>query len=311
MRFIDGLRHERESPTAAYHQFLLNASKFPRDVHAFFEGQDDASFYTNFLRRFTSNPEGVHTYRCGNKRGVYEAHSKVKNIRREERALFFVDKDLSDILNEDWEDASNIYVTDYYSIENYLVSEDTLFRVWTELFHFMNVTLDFSEIHLEKFQKELERFYQLVLPITAWIVYLRREEKRPNVNNISFPRFFYFGNDLTLQKSEELKQLGEIKLLEQICREERPAGWLEESPTIMKELSALTPKTYIKGKLELCFFLRFVEKLRRVLDDSISGSGRVGVRTQLTEDNAIEILGPRLIIPHTLEEFLRRNLTRE
>lgn len=239
---------------------------------------------------------------------MYEAHSKVKNIWQQGRVLFFVDKDLSDILNEDWECASNIYVTDYYSIENYLVSEDTPFRVWTELFHFMNVTLDFSEIHLEKFREELERFYQFVLPITAWIVYLRRKGKRPNVNNISFPKFFYFGNDLTLEKSEELKQLGEVKLLELICGEETPAGWPEESHPIMDELSALTPKTYIKGKLELCFFVRFVEKLQRVVDNSITGSGRVGVRTHLTDDNAIEVLGPRLIIPQSLEEFLRENL---
>ncbi|HEY6284112.1 MAG TPA: DUF4435 domain-containing protein, partial [Ktedonobacteraceae bacterium] len=227
---------------------MLRAWKFPRDVHAFFEGQDDVSFSTNFLRGFASNPKSIHPYRCGNKRGVYEAHSKVKNIWQQGRVLFFVDKDLSDILNEDWECASNIYVTDYYSIENYLVSEDTLFRVWTELFHFMNVTLDFSEIHLEKFREELERFYQFVLPITAWIVYLRRKGKRPNVNNISFPKFFYFGNDLTLEKSEELKLLGEVKLLELICGEETPAGWPEESHPIMDELSALTPKTYIKGK---------------------------------------------------------------
>lgn len=311
MRFIDGLRHERESPTAAYHQFLLKAPKFPRDIHAFFEGQDDASFYTNFLHRFTSIPNAIHPYRCGNKRGVYETHGKVQQMRRQERAVFFVDKDLSDILNEDWESAQDIYVTDYYSIENYLISEDMLYRVWTELFHFKNVTLDFSEIHIEKFREELERFYRYVLPITAWIVYLRRKEKHPNVNNISFQRFFYFGNDLTLEKSEELKQLGEIRLLEQICGEETPAGWLEESHTIIGELSALTPKTYIKGKLELCFFVRFVEKLRRIVDDAISGGGRVGVITQLTEDNAIEILGPRLIIPHSLEEFLRRNLTTE
>jgi hypothetical protein len=261
MRFIDGLRHERESPTAAYHQFLLKAAKFPGDVHAFFEGQDDVSFYTNFLH------------------------------------------------NEEWEGAQDIFVTDYYSIENYLVSEEMLYRVWTELFHFKNITLDFSEIHLEKFREELGRFYQYVLPLIAWITYLRRKEKRPNVNNISFQRFFYFRNDLTLEKSEELRELGEIRLLEQICGEETPAEWLEESRTIMAELSALTPKTYIKGKLELCFFVRFVEKLRRIVDNSISGSGRVGVRTQLTEENAIEILGPRLTIAHSLEEFLLKNLT--
>src|SRR5216683_627388 len=118
MRFIDGLRNERESPTAAYHQFLLKASKFPGDVHAFFEGQDDVSFYTNFLHRFTSNSKGIHPYRCGNKRGVYEAHGKVHQMRRRERVVFFVDKDLSDILNEDWEGSQDIYVTDSSSIEN-------------------------------------------------------------------------------------------------------------------------------------------------------------------------------------------------
>ncbi len=308
MLFVDGLRHERESATSAYHQFLLRDSKFPGNIHAFFEGQDDLSFYMNFLHKFTSDTNYIHVYKCGNKRGVYETYSKIMYLNRQGIPLFFVDKDLSDIMEEEWEEAPNIYITDYYSIENYLVTEDMLSRVWTELFHFINIILDFNEIHQKKFREELERFYQFVLPITAWIVYLRRRGKRPNVNNINFSTLFKFSDNLNLEKCEKLEQVGEVKLLEEICGEETPDSWQEDSQYVIRELAALMPKTYIRGKLEMCFFVKFIEKLRKAIDSTISGDGRVSIRTHLSDENAVEILGPRLFIPHSLESFLQKNL---
>src|SRR5437016_2126039 len=159
MKFVEVLRHKRENYTSAYLQFILTKQKSPKEVHAFFEGHPDSSFYTNFLLRFISNPELLHSYKCGNKKGVYDAYQKIRaNKMLNKKVVFFVDKDLSDVLDESYPVATNIYVTDYYSIENYLVTEDMLLRVWNELFRFSNVEIDFRQTR-EKFQIELKRFY--------------------------------------------------------------------------------------------------------------------------------------------------------
>src|SRR5437868_13607169 len=108
---VEDLRHERENPRAAFHLFLLNDAKSPKGVHAFVEGHDDVSFYTNFIHNSVFDPDDVYPlYMCGDKDGVYKAHSLVMNSKPVGTTLFFVDKDLSDILNEEWTQALNIYV---------------------------------------------------------------------------------------------------------------------------------------------------------------------------------------------------------
>lgn len=66
---------------------------------------------------------------------------------------------------------------------------------------------------------------------------------------------------------------------------------------------------YIRGKFEMWFFVKFTEKLTRMLQRAISDrGGKMGVKTQITEGNAIEVLGPRLQIPLSLEKFLHQNM---
>ena len=309
---VEDLRHERENPRAAFLLFLFNDAKVPKSIHAFVEGKNDASFYTNFVLNAILNSDNMYPmYICGDKEGVYKAHSLVMNNNPRGTTLFFVDKDLSDIFNENWLKASNIYVTDYYSVENYLVSDSMLLRIWTELLHFTPVTVDFSEFYREKFYMELERFYQFVLPITAWGIYLRQKGKRPNLKNLRFSDYFVFTEDLTLEKSEKAKRIGNIKFIEQACGVQIDADGQPEVDIIINNLSALSPKNYIYGKLELSFFVKFVGGLVSLMHKNITEleiGGRVSMKTQMNEQNAIEILGPRVKVPRSLEKFLQQNI---
>ena len=309
MLHTEDFRRERASPTSIHFQFRLKDAHAPNNVHVFFEGHDDLSFYMNFLLTFSSDKE-IYPYICSNKRNVYETHGKVTNGDCQGITLFFVDKDLSDVLNESWERAQNIYVTDYYSIENYLVSEEMLYRIWMELFRFKQGFLEFENSYRAKFREELERFYKLTLPIAAWAIYLRRLGKRPNVNNIHFSRFFVLKADLTLEKSTEMQQDNETHFLEHVCGESTPAEYQTGIDTIKEELLKLSPKFYLRGKLELCFFVRFVNALLEHLKHNLSlDEGSVSTKTPLTEENAVEILGPRLRIPQSLASFLQENLS--
>ncbi len=141
---------------------------------------------------------------------------------------------------------------------------------------------------------------------------MRCQKLQPNVNNIKFSRFFHLNDDLIVEQSEEVKQKGLVNLLDTICSVVTPEQWFLEEENIMNELSTLNPKVYIQGKLELCFFVNFIQKLRRLLDQQITHQkgGSVGMRTQLSEENAVEVLGPRLPLPPpSLDTFLRRNLS--
>jgi hypothetical protein len=309
---VEDLRRERENPRAAFLQFLLNDPKAPSGVHAFVEGQDDLSFYTNFIRTFAANPNDVYPlYTCGDKEGVYKAFKLIMGRTRQGIAIFFVDKDLSDILDENWVQASNIYVTDYYSIENYLVTEDMLFRVWTEIFHFTEQAANFNETICKKFREDLSKFHEYVLPLIAWGIYLRRKGTKVNLKNINFSDFYFFSENINLERSEKAKRLGDFKLLEVTCGTQTPPNCQQEIGSIFHELTTLPPKSYISGKLEIGFFVAFLKALKRQLDQELTANvtkGRVLIRTQIHDHNALEVLGPRVMIPQSLKNFLQKNL---
>jgi len=258
---IDEFRNERESPASAYFQFLRNLkSQANNDIHAFFEGRDDRSFYMNFVYRFSNNQD-VYTYLCQNKKGVYETYGKTLKSHYRAITLFFVDKDHSDILAEKWEQSSNIYVTDLYSIENYLVSAYMLERVWRELFRFSGI-MEFNSRHRAKFDEELKRFYQFTTPLMAWVICLKRQGKSPVINNISISRFFNITKELTLEWKNEVQQTSKsISLLETLCREKTPEEGFAIKSMVERELLVFHPKSYIRGKLELQFFVKFVNTL--------------------------------------------------
>ena len=255
-----------------------------------------------------SNTEYLFSYQCGGKANIYDTYQKVINVPSHGVALFFVDKDFSDILHETYPIAENIYVTDFYSIENYLVSEDMLTRIWNELFHFPKAMISIKSTQ-SKFRLELEHFYNVFLPLMAWIISLRRSGLKPNLNNINLSNIFFINDDLSLEKRGEASNIDEIEILEKMCGVTTTQECRSNIDSIAQELANLVPKMYIRGKFEMWFFVKFTEKLTRMLQRAISDrGGKMGVKTQITEGNAIEVLGPRLQIPLSLEKFLHQNM---
>ena len=122
--------------------------------------------------------------------------------------------------------------------------------------------------------------------------------------------FFTFKDDLSLGWDEKVEKMGIVNRLEQLCGEKTLQSWHSEGPNIVKELSSLMPKKYVRGKLELVFFVKFIEKLVILLNREISTLKRGNVRayTQIHENNAIEVLGPKLQIPESLRKFLLNNV---
>lgn len=309
MSMLDDLKSAQQSPVSVYHQFLLKNTNFAECVHIFVEGHDDLSFYTGFVRRFLPHPNRLHTYKCHNKLGVYETHTKVmKVISSKNIALFFVDKDFSDILNENYSSAPNIYITDYYSIENYLVTDEIFERILNEVYHFPDIMLDTLKIQ-EKFQTELEHFYNLMLPITAWIIWARRNSQKPNLRNLDLSKMFILNDDLVLEKTDMCKQSGEITYLERMCQVATPPGWQDNVTLIINELSTLPKKKFIRGKFEVWFLVKFLSKLTMLLREALSENREtVKIRTPIGEGNIVAVLGPRIQMPTSVEKFLQEHL---
>lgn len=306
MSHLDELRNARESAAPVFHDFLKRAAKSPNTVHAFFEGNDDCSFYTSFLQRFVEHFE---SYECKSKKAVLDAHTKVMpRISAPSAALFFVDKDLSDLIGEVTVDAVNIYTTDFYAIENYVVTDIVLRRVWTEMFRFSGVTLDFEEYRVI-FAKTLSRFHELMLPISAWMIYARRHGWGAIIDNIKMPRIFSL-DQLDIRYSDLVEAQGLFQTLNIMCRVTSESTSKQEIESIINHLESLDPKRHVRGKFELWFFVTFINALIPILEAKATElGGSIQVRFPLSDKQAIVLLGPRVHpIPSSLERFLSQNL---
>ncbi len=195
-----------------------------------------------------------------------------------------------------------MYVTDYYSIENHLVSSDLLICVWR---HLLKQGEDGTLALKMEFEESLKMFYKLVLPIMAWILFHRRAGAPLNLSNIRLRRLIRMDTDFQVRytKKKLFHELGKT------CGV-ATGTWPKGRKALEKELNALEPKTFVRGKFELWFFVQFIQ---RVIEGHQKASKEVGskklkVHLNLTSENAIQILCARAKMSSAFHNFLLDNL---
>lgn len=305
MSYLEKLKEARDSSSPIIHDFLLRAPKAPEDVHIFFEGNDDPSFYLSFIHRYLPASKNLQIYRCGNKSTLYKTHGRIKKSKNNVfLTLFFTDKDYSDLLDENYPNEDNIYVTDFYSIENYLVDTYMLSRILVDLCHLNLKKIGFNKIE-RKFQAEINNFYSVFRDISVWFVTLRSHGIRPNHNNLDYKKICRFTKNIRFVQHDK-KNI--IHNLQTMCGVLTPGNYDLSKIKYEKVLNTLEPKKYIRGKYELWFFIEFFRHLLKNFEDSVlEKQEKIKINTQITHSNAVEILGPRAKIPPSLNKFLSEN----
>lgn len=306
MSRVEYLREQRSRPAAVLHQFLMAYNKGTRDVFLFFEGHDDLSFYSSEIRRRWQGSGLLTCIVCNGKAGVVDAYQRVKpfvdNIRR---TLFFVDKDLDDFLPQKvvrLPRSKSLYVTDYYSIENYLVSEKVLEIIWLELW-----SLDHQDPRLAEARVQLNECYQSFVKgislLMAWILSKKLNSETPNINNINLGA--HFKSERTFSRIRPTQDK-----LNSCCGTKHAPGEWKQIRRILYEFSATSPdpKIYVRGKFELWFFVKFLRQLIRRL--RASPAGFKGPKIDLNMTNFLQIIAPRAPVPPSVAEFLDYNLAR-
>jgi Protein of unknown function (DUF4435) len=301
MPFIDVLRAARSSRVAILHEFLTQYDASSGRVHAFFEGHDDIAFFIPALKRYVAAGTLVIPYRCEGKARVYEAFSEItERIPGVRSVFFFVDKDLDDILGLPWPTDPRVFVTDVYSVENYLVARSTLTSLLRNAVRLRDVTFDEAVI-LHQFEEQLARFQRLMLPVMAWILIARRAGAKPNLANVSMVDICGITGDCEVRaaRGKRLKALL------------RNAGVAETGSLFrlmrhtVKELRRLPPKRIVRGKFEAWFFVEFWKHLvRQLVSLAQESGGKATVKLTLEHGNFVPTLAAHGALPRSLELFL-------
>lgn len=303
MSMIEIHRSALEEIIIPYNEFLRAQDFSKKQIFGFVEGKDDPSFYQGHIENcICLDGWIVKLIEAGNKKGNKERVLRLLNVidwnrYSKKQVLFFVDRDLSEFLNEQIPVSENLYLTDMYSIENYVVSISTLRRVLRELYNVMLQEYEF-EIIAGLFQKGLNSLRELMTIITSWYIYLYRNGKKPIFDDIIMDDLVNIDHCQFIMKQIDVNKYLEIK-------------WGFEMKgidisSVVKEFNEKNgPILYIRGKNLMWFFINFINSFCRNCVEIIPSINVPikGVRELNTKDS-IKDLGPRTKIPQTLKEFI-------
>ncbi len=310
MDYAERLRIEARGAHAQFHEYALIVGGAPSDyVFLFFEGEDDPIFYNNFIiPRLVGR--GYREFVCLGRSEVLRAHEMVaRDGRSNGRALFFIDKDHSNIVDPKFTPPSSVYQTDVYSFENYLVCFEVFRRFWVE-----RLRLPLSDKRFDLWHARLTSLHG---------GFMRRS--RVLMALVLIGRGVEGGGSVKLNlNNANLKNVFDIRFYDDIgsVRWRRGGGRgfvaavnLEGSKISMSRIKSISknylqgePKGYVRGKYEAWVFVKFLQEMTRVLSDKAAnvatGEKRAKPVEMVSESNFVSMVASLVPCPNSLMEFL-------
>lgn len=296
------LVRDREQANVAFLKLKQKYKPHEDKVYLVVEGKDDIAYYTCILVRYPrfSNFEII---KANSRKNVTQTYDSVDwTIFSPNRVFFFLDRDLSEITGEYTPCASNVYVTDYYSIENSLFNEQLF---WVTLKVFYNLD-DFDETEFsilsELYQKARFEHENAFITIMGWIVYWRTNKFHCNLNNLNSEDFFVV-NQGTFSLKEEYKDdkvLGQT--IHSICGVPYNERDISEAVEQIKNHGGI--QKCIRGKYVRAFFVKFLNSVITSLPLILSDKHKPKAIVSIGQNNALQLLCGYMATPESLHKFL-------
>jgi len=265
------------------------------------EGDADEAFYRAQIQKYVTDSRKIYLYNCEGKKGVCEAYSDViKRYPNCERTLFFLDKDIDDIVSAPWPADPRIFVTECYSIENYVVRRESLGRYFNDFVKIRRVDVDVDTV-LTHFDEGLEDFHRLMLPVMAWIVVMKRAGHKVHLHDLNPGALFDVNDDGTFRKPKRCA----ISYLAKVTQTTAGVPIWKLLKITSSELKRLPAKAYVRGKFEAWWFIEFarciLNGLTKVVEEA---NGSIKIHAQLNASTFIQLLAGGVETPARLDAFL-------
>lgn len=305
MSFTDLLRKARSGRTALLHKFLTAYDPNSDRVYAFVEGGADQAFYRVHIQGYVRSQSAIYIYDCEGKRNVYDLYSTViAKYPACRRVLFFVDKDVDDIVGQAWPLDPRVFTTEVYSVENYCVCRAAVER------YFQNfVKVRRSEYDLETIKARLEiqmsKFHKLMLPVMAWIVAARRAGLRVVLTDVNLDELFTM-RESSISRRPRRRAAVYLNRVTQVNRAN--VSW-SQVRSVCGELQRFSGKSYVRGKFEAWFFVKFVRSAVEEINHAARAiGGSASQIVPLNEACLVQLLSEAVATPPQLDTFLRFHL---
>jgi hypothetical protein len=304
MSFADLLRQSRSTTNASVHKFLTNYDPSQQRVYAFVEGDPDQAFYRSFISAFLLDGTPIYFINCEGKKRVFDAHSKViERYPSCRNVLFFVDKDVDDLIGLSWPQDPRIFSTDCYSVENYVVCAEAAQRYLADYVKFRRVVIDLSPVPTE-FTARISQFYRAIRVVMCWIIAMRRSGARVVLNDIKLEELIELNSAVITPK----KGVDRLDYLKRVTQSTQTVSW-REVRRCCRELANAEPKKFVRGKFEAWFLVEFIKRMIADLAKvAAEEGGGISVNAPLQVSNMIQLLVRAISIPPNLSRFLEFHL---
>lgn len=309
MSMLDVHRDALAGTSGPFHEFLLAYKLGEPMVYGFVEGKEDPHFYKGLIESMLPQPWRVRLIRSGNKDAVLSLLSEMDWGRfPKKRICFFVDRDLSAFLGEDFiHEQKNLYVTDGYSIENDIVISPVFERVIEEVLNVTELAEAERDSVVETFEQNAACFKNSLAPLMAQIVLWRRTGYKPQLGDVKLNTIFRFNEGRIVVTEDCITKEGLVKRAASAVG--LPKSTNEDLAAAEAEFRAKRGvERFVRGKYLLWFFVTAAVALHEAIPRFCAKHSRPPkMRVAFGPGNALMLIAPRARIPDSLREFISCN----
>jgi len=193
MSILNELENSLHSDAPCYIEFLYRYDPKKKQAFAFYEGDEDASYYHQFLIQNLESDCDLEEIVAGCKNNVLKLNREFDwSTYNKNQILFFIDRDLSFWLDEKTEFDNNVYITDEYSVENYIVNS-TMFRCWLTRYEgFSRASKKEIDHMVDEFVTLESQFTESMKPVMAKAVIAKKLDKFISLSDYKVSRSLQF-----------------------------------------------------------------------------------------------------------------------
>lgn len=318
MSLLDILDEKFLTSSASYIKILSQYKSDDNTVFCFVEGVEDISFYKPFIEIY--NEEIPYKYIvCNGKHNVIENYNDLNwGFYDKKRILFFIDKDFDDYIGKEIISDSNVFVTDVYSIENYLVDVTILEKFIVDNCLILNEPV--IKLTIENFKKQHSEYVKQLTMISSWMMYCRKNKFNVCFSEIKISDLFKIDENGNLKKKNLASYSSKFHYL---CAKTNSSFFnLEEIKYFYNLIkSEAKPKKFIRGKYELHFMFMYLKYISEHIVKEVSKEikqhnknttkskdkiVRPKLTIQFNEENIFQLLYNKAKIPEKLKEFMTK-----
>lgn len=259
MSLLDELEVHLRSDAPCYMEFLYRYDPKKKQVFAFYEGNEDSSFYHSIIKSSIDSSYELEEIVAGCKNNVIKLHHEFDwTIYNKNQIVFFVDRDLSYWLGLPTEYDENVFVTDEYSVENYAINTCG-FKAW--LVHFEGFARA-SKREIDKMISEFESviclFKERMMPRMAQAVVAKRHDE-----TVSLSDYKVSGNAINFFETPDGHVSFSISKDERFCEKWRIS--MDDQQEIDDQICTFKKNEhhyFVRGKWILSFMAELGEYMR-------------------------------------------------